>query len=238
MSSRDDLIHAVGHLLCALCAAVADRLFPRGKPGAGCLSAHQRRRRRSPGSVDTRPIKFRVEPGTPARQIGRDLEEAGLIRDALLFEAFVRANGLDNQIQAGTFVLAPAMTLREIVTTLERGPPCDGDCDHPRRLALGTDRRLPGPGRCPCQRRRGGCLPAAGAGRRPDEPGCYTLSLPPGAVRRQQPGRVPLPRHLRPARTGCCGGGPLDPPTRQFCRAGAAALRRGVPGWRDNLATP
>ncbi len=100
----------------------------------------------SPASVDTRPVKFRIEPGTTARQVSRQLEEAGLIRDALLFEAFVRVNDLDNQIQAGAFVLNPSMTLREIVTTLERGAPGLNHSHHSRRLALGTDRRYAHPG--------------------------------------------------------------------------------------------
>jgi UPF0755 protein len=71
-----------------------------------------------PASVDDRPVRFEVAPGTPARAIGQNLEQAGLIRDATLFEAYVRVNGLDNRLAAGGFSLAPSMTLREIVETL------------------------------------------------------------------------------------------------------------------------
>lgn len=72
-----------------------------------------------PASVDSRPIRFEVEPGTPARMIGSNLRDAGLITDELLFEAYVRVNGLAGQLEAGTFILSPSMTLREIVETLQ-----------------------------------------------------------------------------------------------------------------------
>jgi UPF0755 protein len=72
-----------------------------------------------PNSVDDTPVRFVVEPGTPARQIGRNLQSAGLIADDLLFEAYVRVNGLDDRLEAGTFVLNPSMSLQEIVSALQ-----------------------------------------------------------------------------------------------------------------------
>jgi UPF0755 protein len=72
-----------------------------------------------PTSVDDTPVRFVVEPGTPARAIGKQLVEAGLITDDLLFEAYVRVNGLANQLEAGTFILHPAMTMVEIVEILQ-----------------------------------------------------------------------------------------------------------------------
>jgi UPF0755 protein len=72
-----------------------------------------------PASVDSRPVRFEVAPGTPARRIGQQLREAGLITDDYLFEAYVRVNGLAEQLEAGTFILAPSMTLPEIVEILQ-----------------------------------------------------------------------------------------------------------------------
>jgi UPF0755 protein len=72
-----------------------------------------------PTSVDNSPVRFVVEPGTPARTIGQQLLEAGLITDDLLFEAYVRVNGLASQLEAGTFILNPAMTMVEIVEILQ-----------------------------------------------------------------------------------------------------------------------
>ena len=71
-------------------------------------------------STDSTPVRFVVESGTPARLIGQNLQKAGLITDARLFEAYVRVNGLVTQLEAGTFVLAQSMTLAEIVDTLQK----------------------------------------------------------------------------------------------------------------------
>lgn len=70
-------------------------------------------------SDDERPVRFVVAPGTPARAIGQQLLTAGLITDARLFEAYVRVNGLAAGLEAGAFVLSPAMSLAEIVETLQ-----------------------------------------------------------------------------------------------------------------------
>lgn len=72
-----------------------------------------------PASVDSRPVRFEVEPGTPARTIGANLRAAGLITDDLLFEAYVRVNGLAAGLEAGTFILSPSMTMVEIVEILQ-----------------------------------------------------------------------------------------------------------------------
>ena len=82
------------------------------------LNTHQAQLQQ-PLSVDARPIRFVVQPGTPARIIGQNLVKAGLITDDQLFEAYVRVNGLDQKIAAGTFILAPAMNIVKIVETLQ-----------------------------------------------------------------------------------------------------------------------
>ncbi|MEM7537187.1 MAG: endolytic transglycosylase MltG [Chloroflexota bacterium] len=70
-------------------------------------------------SVDTRPVQFVVEPGTPARVIGQNLKTAGLVQDEVLFEAYVRINGLSSRLAAGTFTLNPSMNLIEVVEILQ-----------------------------------------------------------------------------------------------------------------------
>jgi UPF0755 protein len=82
------------------------------------LSANQDSLHR-PASVDDTPVRFVVEPGTPARTIGQNLQNEGLIRDDMLFEAYVRVNGLTNRLEAGTFILNPSMTMLEIVDALQ-----------------------------------------------------------------------------------------------------------------------
>jgi UPF0755 protein len=82
------------------------------------LQRHEEQVHQAP-SNDERPIRFVVEPGTPARAIGQQLLDAGLITDARLFEAYVRVNGLAAGLEAGAFILSPSMTLAEIVETLQ-----------------------------------------------------------------------------------------------------------------------
>lgn len=72
-----------------------------------------------PAATDARPVRFTVEPGTPARLIGQQLLDAGLITDARLFEAYVRVNDIADQLEAGAFILSPTMTLATIAETLQ-----------------------------------------------------------------------------------------------------------------------
>ncbi|HEX9117253.1 MAG TPA: endolytic transglycosylase MltG [Anaerolineae bacterium] len=64
-------------------------------------------------------IKFTVEPGSTSRGIAQNLQNQGLIKDAHLFEAYVRASGLAGRLQAGTFTLSPAMTPAQIAEALQ-----------------------------------------------------------------------------------------------------------------------
>ena len=49
----------------------------------------------------------------------QNLQTAGLINDALLFEAYVRAQGLSSKLEAGTHTLSPDMTIPEIADVLQ-----------------------------------------------------------------------------------------------------------------------
>jgi UPF0755 protein len=90
-----------------------------GRPALRAYLAANESQLTRPYSVDDRPVRFEVAPGTPARAIGQQLQEAGLIDDPLLFEAYVRVNELDSRMSAGTFILSPAMTLVEIAEILQ-----------------------------------------------------------------------------------------------------------------------
>lgn len=92
-----------------------------GRPGLAVYLRTHAAEVELPASMATEPTKVVVAPGSSARSIGRELEQMGLIRDAQLFEAYVRVNGLDSQLQAGTYVLNPAMNLREVVEALQTG---------------------------------------------------------------------------------------------------------------------
>lgn len=74
-----------------------------------------------PAAAEGEPLRFVVEPGTPARQIGADLKAAGLILDDRLFEAYVRVNGIATELEAGVYVLSPAMIIPDIAEELQLG---------------------------------------------------------------------------------------------------------------------
>lgn len=78
-----------------------------------------RARLSQPGGVDPRPVPFVVAPGAPAKVIAQDLQAAGLVSDALLFEAYVRASGLAGRLEAGEYTLNATMTIPEIADALQ-----------------------------------------------------------------------------------------------------------------------
>ena len=72
-----------------------------------------------PAGVDPGPISFVVPPGAPAKAIAQNLQAAGLVSDALLFEAYVRASGLASRLEAGEYTLNATMTIPEIAAALQ-----------------------------------------------------------------------------------------------------------------------
>ncbi|MBV7333798.1 endolytic transglycosylase MltG [Chloroflexi bacterium TSY] len=70
-------------------------------------------------SDNPRPRPFAVNPGEPARFIASRLQAEGFIRDADLFNLYLRVTGLERQIEAGNFMLAETMTLPEIAEALQ-----------------------------------------------------------------------------------------------------------------------
>lgn len=64
-------------------------------------------------------VEFAVEPGMSARAIAQSLKEKGIIKDARLFEAYVRINGISHQLEAGQYQLSSAMTPVEIAEALQ-----------------------------------------------------------------------------------------------------------------------
>lgn len=94
--------------------------------GAGCSGADlsvayleaNRARLATPAGQEDQPVQFVVAPGATARTISQNLADRGLISDARLFEAYVRVNGMAEQLEAGTFQLSPHMTIPQIAHAL------------------------------------------------------------------------------------------------------------------------
>jgi UPF0755 protein len=62
---------------------------------------------------------FIIQPGESVVSISNRLEQAGLIRSANTFRAYLLWTGLDIVIQSGTYRLSPAQTGRDIAQTLK-----------------------------------------------------------------------------------------------------------------------
>ncbi len=72
-----------------------------------------------PAGENPRPRPFTINPGEPARFVAFRLEQEGFIRDASLFNLYLRVTGLDRRIEAGNFMLAETMTMPEIAEALQ-----------------------------------------------------------------------------------------------------------------------
>ena len=69
-----------------------------------------------------RRVEVVVPAGANAEQIGEILLEAGLIRSVSQFETAVRAAGVDQSLQSGTYELITGSSLQEIIEELRAGP--------------------------------------------------------------------------------------------------------------------
>ena len=72
-------------------------------------------------SDDSTPVEFEVPRGTGAARIARELFDHGLVRDARIFLALLRFEGLDRRVGEGLYDLHGAMTAREVAAALARG---------------------------------------------------------------------------------------------------------------------
>lgn len=72
-----------------------------------------------PAGSNPRPRPFVIRPGEPARFVASRLAAAGFIKDADLFNLYMRVTGLERQIEAGNFMLAETMTIPELAVALQ-----------------------------------------------------------------------------------------------------------------------
>ncbi len=78
------------------------------------------------GGTAERPVK--ISEGMSVGDIAELLEEEGVIRSSVAFHVFVRLRGAGKKLQAGHFVLSPAMGTADIVEILRTG--------HAREIAV------------------------------------------------------------------------------------------------------
>lgn len=70
---------------------------------------------------DTSTKTFEVKTGESLNSITNNLEREKLIRSKLVFYMIVKRLGIEKEIQAGKFILSPAMTAEEIAKSLTHG---------------------------------------------------------------------------------------------------------------------
>lgn len=72
-----------------------------------------------PAGNDPTQRPFVINPGEPARYIAARLQNEGFVRDAGLFNLYLRVNGLERRINAGNFILDETMTIPQIAEALQ-----------------------------------------------------------------------------------------------------------------------
>jgi UPF0755 protein len=73
-----------------------------------------------PTGTNPRPRPFTINPGEPARFIAASLQQAGFVRDADLFNLYLRVSGLERHIAQGNFMLAETMTIPQVAEALQK----------------------------------------------------------------------------------------------------------------------
>lgn len=74
-----------------------------------------------PVSSSTNTVAFTVESGWGADQIATALQNQGLIRSAKAFKNYVTTKEFRTNLQAGTYVLSPSMSVQQIVAKMVNG---------------------------------------------------------------------------------------------------------------------
>jgi len=72
-----------------------------------------------PAGTNPQQKPFAIVVGEPGRFVAQRLADQGFVRDADLFNLYLRVNGLEKRIEAGNFILAQTMTVPQIANSLQ-----------------------------------------------------------------------------------------------------------------------
>jgi UPF0755 protein len=89
--------------------------------GAGAYEAFQLTGNRRPKVQAGLPVNFTVQPGEGSRQIGRALEDAGVVDSGGRFRAVASSRGLDGALKPGDYRLETGMDVDSVIDVLVRG---------------------------------------------------------------------------------------------------------------------
>jgi len=73
----------------------------------------------TPAGDSTEIVEFTIEEGETTTQITHALKESGLINNELYFRLYLRQEGLETELQAGSFRIPGNLTIKEIAETLQ-----------------------------------------------------------------------------------------------------------------------
>lgn len=74
-----------------------------------------------PFSASQKTVLVTIPSGATAQQIGKQLQDKGLIKASWAFEWYVRNNNTRDRLQAGTYALRPSQSVKEITAILTQG---------------------------------------------------------------------------------------------------------------------
>ncbi len=75
----------------------------------------------APKSHLTTPQTFNVPAGWGSTKISFELKNAGLIRNAYVFQLYIWLRGIDSKMQIGQYQLSPSLSIKDIAQILSRG---------------------------------------------------------------------------------------------------------------------
>ncbi|MBI5284038.1 MAG: endolytic transglycosylase MltG [Chloroflexi bacterium] len=113
----------IGILAVALVAALA--WFVAQTPGT--VFTHESEHRIEPMPRGGGPVLVTVQKGESARQIGRTLEDKGIIRSAKLFEVLVGLTGVQDSLEAGDYEFDQGLPAIEVVHRIAEGKTASRD---------------------------------------------------------------------------------------------------------------
>lgn len=93
----------------ALGDALADRALPRVPPAS------------HPAVSSTRTVTIVINKGENARSIGEKLQSAGVIRSATWFRLLAQAEGIENDLAAGTYTFAIDSDIQQVLDRIKVG---------------------------------------------------------------------------------------------------------------------
>ena len=77
-----------------------------------------------PANTNTGKVSLNIQQGETTSEIATDLQNKGVIRNALAFNIMARIRGLDTKLEAGIYTkINPSMSISQIIDTLQTGQP-------------------------------------------------------------------------------------------------------------------